>query len=150
MGTVPFIEFPQAQLHLLSPYPPRSSLRPHPDWFAAHLDQLPPYDVSQGRPCTYFRVEDPPSLEPQGGEDSDGKGSKSTLARDSRGEEARSGLRAWSRGFGGGSACRDDGDKSGRRVILQEVPEPADLPHWCEYSGPTVVDKSVEAANSGC
>lgn len=36
-----------------------------------------------------------------------------------------------------------DGGPSGRRVILEEIPEPPGLPRWWPYSGPSVVEKSV-------
>lgn len=116
--------------------------------------QIPPYDSTRGRKCSYFRVENPPPS----------SSSSSSAIRRPGDETARQ--------SGGADATGKHGDGDGddhwhtrrerspgaddknieatavattrrnnKRVILREIPEPPGLPRWSRYYGPTVTPR---------
>ncbi|CAM9752503.1 unnamed protein product [Pylaiella littoralis] len=94
---------------------------------------IPPYDNARGRKCSYFRAETPSSaFRPAGVE----------TARNAGGAE-------------NAGSNDDDGDvenpgadqnevvtsKRKNRVMLREILEPAGLPRWSRYHGPSVIPR---------
>ncbi|CAM9308343.1 unnamed protein product [Ascophyllum nodosum] len=71
---------------------------------------IPPYDIDRGRTCTFYRVETP---------DSPGNPELRSDTKEGAGD--------------------DQEEEESRRVVLQEISEPEDLPQWGEYNGPVVV-----------
>lgn len=118
----------------LSQSPLFSSCRPPPP---AH-HQIPPYDSSRGRSCSYFRVETAANTT--------ATATPAAPQEEKDGAEGRSAGAGAGGGDGGGGPGRDScgGTVAGtqqqqrERVILREIPEPPGLPRWSRYCGPNV------------